>query len=110
LRGFTLIEAMIAITLLTFSLLGVVAMQVYFGSETTDKTLKNCLLDQATSALSYKRATGDNPNTSFTCDNGTVSGSMSMSESTVSAYCKSVTATATAKGKSLSLNTLICNF
>jgi prepilin-type N-terminal cleavage/methylation domain-containing protein len=108
-RGFTLIEAMIALAILSISLLGVVAMMVYFGTDTSDKNLKSCLLDRATSALSQYRANALPVPTSFTCTNRT--GTMTMSHTTFPGpnLCNDVTATASAGGKTIQLSTKVCN-
>jgi Tfp pilus assembly protein PilV len=110
LKGFSLLEAMIGITLLTFSLMGVVAMMVYFGSQTSDKTLKGCLLDGATNALAQYSANALPVSTSFTCENINITIGMSHSTFPSSNDCNNVTATATAEGKSIQLQTKICNF
>ncbi|MCX8021396.1 MAG: hypothetical protein N2745_01315 [Syntrophorhabdaceae bacterium] len=109
-NGFTLIEAMIGITILTFSLMGVVAMMVYFGSQTTDKKLKSCLLDSAASALQQFKGNALPISSSFTCEN--ITGTISVNPTTYpsSNTCTDVTATASALGKSLTLTTKVCNF
>ena len=108
-KGFTIIEALIALAILSISLLGVVAMMVYFATDTTDKNLKSCLLDRATSALSQYRANALPVSTSFTCANR--SGTMTMSQTTFPGTnaCNDVTATATAGGKTIQLSTKVCN-
>jgi len=125
LKGFTLIEAMIAITILTFSLLGVVAMQSYFGTQTSDQSLKNCLLDGATNAMAQYRANSltapfnfTSQPCSFTCDIYTVSITLKESSSSgttitafpVSGDCKDSVTTASSMGKSFSVRSKVCYF
>jgi Tfp pilus assembly protein PilV len=109
-RGFTLIEAMLGITLLSISLLGVVAMMSYFSTQTSDRSLRNCLLEQASNGLSQHRADALPVETSFTC--GNIGGTLSMSHTTFPAAntCDDVTATATAGNKTAILQTKVCNF
>lgn len=109
-KGFTLLESMIGVSLLTLALMGMVAMMVYFGTQTADKTLKNCLLDNASSALTRYKANALPVSTTFTCEN--ITGTISMSSTTFPAVntCSNVTATATAQGKSVQLQTSVCNF
>jgi Tfp pilus assembly protein PilV len=110
--GFSLIEAMIGITLLSISLLGVVGLMAYFGFQTSDKVLRNCLLDNASNALTqYRNDALPINNSNFTCGNN-ISGTVTMSTGTFPAAgnCNDVTATATAGGRSLTLQTKACNF
>lgn len=109
-KGFTLLEAMVGITLLTLSLMGVVALMVYFGSQTSDKTLKGCLLDGATNAIAQYSANALPVGASFTCENISITVSMSHSTFPASNACNDVIATATAQGKSVQLKTKVCNF
>ena len=109
-KGFTFMECLVALAIIGVIMLGVVGTMTYFGSDTADKATKTCLLNQATSALTYRKATGSTPSTSFTCNNRT--GTLSMTTTTVSGstLCTDYTATATMSGKSVSLKTRICNF
>jgi len=121
-KGFTLIEAMLAITILTISLLGVVAMQAYLGSQTTDKAVLNCLLDTASNTLAQYRANADTITSPVLCDEGrisvTVAGSAIPSTTASNIYpaypaqsvCADVTITTSAKGKTFKLSSYVCNF
>jgi len=115
-KGFTLIEAMIAAALLSISLLGVVAMMVYFGTQTTDRTLRDCLLDKATSALMQFRTNNLPISATFTCANKT--GTLTISPTTYppdcnaspSTCCVDAAATAMGGGKTVVMRTRVCNF
>lgn len=109
-KGFTLIEALISASILTISLLGSVAMMVYFGSETSDKTLKNCLLDTAVNALSQYRANVLPISSPVTCDVYSVAVSVNQGSFPTSGSCLAVTATASANGKSTQISSNICNY
>jgi Tfp pilus assembly protein PilV len=107
--GFTLIEALVGGVLLSLSLLGVVALMVYFSTGTADKSLRDCLLDNALNGLAQLRANATVA-TTFTC--GSASGILTLSPNTFPALnaCSDVTATASAGGKTVQMKTKICNF
>lgn len=109
-QGFTIIEAMVGLALLSITLLGVVAMMAYFGSHTSDRFLKNCLLDSAVNALDEYKSNALPVASSFTCRG--MPGSVTLSTGTfpVTDTCSDVTATVSAGGKTLSLQTKVCNF
>lgn len=109
-KGFTLIEALMGMAILTITLLGSVAMMVYFGSETSDKTLKNCLVDTAVNALSQYRANVLPVSSPVTCDVFSVAVTLSQTTFPSANTCSNVTATAVAKGKSVQLSTSVCNY
>jgi Tfp pilus assembly protein PilV len=111
-RGFSLIEAMIGITLLSISLLGVVGMMAYFGFQNSDKMLRNCLLDNASNALTqYRNQALPINNSNFACGNN-VNGTVAMNFTVFPAsnVCNDVTATATGGGRSVMLQSKVCNF
>ncbi len=107
--GFTLIEALVGLVLLSLSLLGVVALMVHFSTGTADKSLRDCLLDNALNGLAQLRA-NTTVSTTFTC--GSASGTLTLNPGTFPGTnsCSDVTATATAGGKTLQITTKICNF
>jgi len=110
-KGFSLIEAMLAISILTISLLGVVAMQVYFGTQTTDNATLNCLLDTATNALTQYRANAGTISSPVLCDEGRISVTVSNPGSyPAQSTCQDVTITTSAKGRTFKLSSKVCNF
>lgn len=110
-KGFTLIEAMLAITILTISLLGVVAMQAYLGSQTTDKAVLNCLLDTASNTLAQYRANAGTISSPVSCDEGRISVTVSNPGSyPAQSTCQDVTITTSASGKTFNLPSKVCNF
>ncbi len=110
--GFTLVEAMVSIAVLTIFLMGVVSMQAYFGTQTSDRELRTCLLENASSALVQRRNGSASTSFSFTCKNS--SGTVSISTQTLSGVnpgaCERVTATATAQSKTATVATSVCDF
>lgn len=107
-KGFTMLEALIAIGIMSIALLGIIASQVYFGSQTADQSLKDCLVGAASTYLSQKTAdvTAD---TTFTCEGG-LSGTLSATTTAASTRCNIITVTSTVSGKSVTLSSKICSF
>jgi prepilin-type N-terminal cleavage/methylation domain-containing protein len=110
--GFTLIECMVSIAILTIFLMGVVSMQAYFGTQTSDRELRTCLLENAASALAQRRNGSTATSFAFTCrhSSGTVTIGASTLAGTNPGSCQAVTATATAQSKSASVTTSVCSF
>lgn len=110
--GFTLIEAMVSIAILSIFLLGVVAMQACFGTRTSERELRTCLLESASSALAQCRNGSTATSFAFTCQktSGTVTIDASPLAGTNPGACQEVTATAAAQGKSASVTTSVCSF
>ena len=110
--GFTLVEVMVSIAILTIFLMGVVAMQTYFGTRTSDRELRTCLLENASSALAQRRNGSTATSFSFTCQKN--SGTVTIGVETLSGAnpgaCQQVVATATAQGKSASVASSVCDF
>ncbi len=107
-KGFTMMEALIAIGIMSIAVLGIIASQVYFGSQTSDQSLKDCLVGAASTYLSQSAA-GVTADTTFTCEGG-FSGTISATSTASSTRCNIVTVTTTASGKSVTLSTKICSF
>jgi prepilin-type N-terminal cleavage/methylation domain-containing protein len=109
-KGFTLIELMIGMLLLSITLLGMVGMMVYFATQTSDNSLRACVLDNALNAMARHKANSLPVPTTFTC--GTKGGTLTMSHTTFPAddACVDVTATASAGGRSVQLKDKVCNF
>lgn len=111
-EGFTLIEAMVGIALLTIFLMGVVAMQAHFGAQTSERELRACLLENASSALAQRRNGSTATSFSFTCKKTT--GSVSIGTETLSGAnpgsCQKITATASAAGRSANVASSVCDF
>jgi prepilin-type N-terminal cleavage/methylation domain-containing protein len=110
-NGFTLIEAMVSIALLTIFLMGVVAVQAYFGTQTNDREMRTCLLDQASNALLQSR-NGITAPTSLVCkgQTGTITMTTAMLAEPNPNSCMTVTAAASAGGKSAKVTSCVCSF
>lgn len=107
-KGFTMMEALIAIGIMSIALLGIIASQVYFGSQTSDQSIKDCLVGASSTYLSQKAA-GLTADTTFTCEGG-LSGTLSATTTAASARCNIITVTSTVSGKSVTLSTKLCSF
>lgn len=115
-KGFSLIESLIAIVIVSIALLGLAHMQALFATQSVDRTLHNCLIDSATGALAQCKTDATTPATiSFICEQG-ITASVTLSVVTGSGRCNpsndcnTVRATATAMGKTYILNTEICRY
>jgi hypothetical protein len=111
---------MVSIAVLTIFLMGVVSMQSYFGTQTSDRELRTCLLENAASALAQRRNGSTSTSFSFTCkkSSGTVTigtnnlplpSSVSPTHENPGA-CLQITATATAQNTSASVASSVCDF
>jgi len=107
-KGFTMMEALIAIGIMTIALLGIIASQVYFGSQTSDQSLKDCLVGAASTYLSQS-VNNLTPDTTFTCPGG-FSGTLASNTYAESSRCNRIEVTATSGGKSVTLSTKKCSF
>ncbi|MBZ0156826.1 MAG: prepilin-type N-terminal cleavage/methylation domain-containing protein [Alphaproteobacteria bacterium] len=110
--GFSVIEALIAVAILSIAVIGLVTTIGTFSSTTVDRTVLNCLVDAASTAL-YKCQAGVDSNPNSTCGGSTISiAGTSGYCAPATGTCTTVTAVATAspQGKTVSLTTQICNF
>lgn len=109
---------MVSIAVLTIFLMGVVSMQTYFGTQTSDRELRTCLLENASSALAQRRNGSTATSFSFTCAKS--SGTVTIATNDRPIYykgewvnpssCTQVTATATAQSKSATVASSVCDF
>lgn len=111
-KGFSLIEALIAIAILAIGIIGTMSLQSSFGKHASDRTLINSLIDSASNALTQCQTNQDTGTSlSYTFENNlvvnvTLDGSCNVSAD----ECVQRTATASAKGKTFKLSTYICKF
>jgi prepilin-type N-terminal cleavage/methylation domain-containing protein len=109
-KGFSLIEALIAIAILAIAITGLVAMQGKFAEQSADRVLLNSLIDAASSALTHCQNVQTTPPSSYTYENNLIvsvrlNGNCYPADNT----CNEVTATASAKNKSFQIKTIVCN-
>ncbi len=107
-RGFTLIEALIAIVLAFFIVIGVANVVGFFPSSTADRLEMSCLVEGAVSGVEACRA-GQVIN-SIQCGGFTVNIDVNGSCAPSAGSCNEVTVTATLNGRSFSLKDTVCNF
>lgn len=105
-----MIEVVISIFILVIGLLAVMTLQSRFATTTSDRAIRNALVDAAASALQHCENAKSNPPASYTYGGITVNISIGGSCSPSENSCNNVTANATAQGKSFSLTTKVCNF
>lgn len=114
-QGFTLIEAMVAISILAVGILGTVTLQGEFAKHTTQREVLNCSVDAASSAMHLCRQ-GLPIDPIHQCDNFTTA-SLVISQGTCTPdenQCSTVNIIATATGRNVTqefhLTSLVCNF
>lgn len=110
--GFTLIEAVISLALLSIAIVGFIMMQSKFAMQTADRTLLNALGDAASSALTQCQTISSTPGVLNYAFNKNLAVTVALSGSCAASAgnCNVVTATASAGGKSTKLTTQVCNF
>jgi len=107
-KGFTLIEALIAI-LITAILAGIIAgFFTSFAFKTSDKITFSCLVEGASSGISACK--GGNIINSINCGGNTVHIEINGNCNPDPETCSEITATAKMKGLSFSLTDKVCNF
>lgn len=110
-KGFSLIEALIAIAILFVAIGGLVFTQGTFARQTIDRTLLNSLLDAASNALTQCSAIPTTPSTlSFTYEDSLVVNVSLSDQCNPANTCNTITATASAQGKSIKLTTQVCGY
>ena len=107
-KGFTLIEALIAVLLAFIIAIGVASLIGFFQSHLIDRTKMSCLIEGANSGLEACRA--GQVISSITCGSLTVGITIQGSCSPPSNTCNDITATASLNGNTFSLTDAVCNF
>lgn len=106
-RGFTLVEGLVAVMLTFIVSIGVAGLLTFFGLYNRENILHTCLLQGASSGIEACR--GRHAISNLQCGNYSVS--ISVSGCTPGANrCNNVTATASAGGRSFTLTDVVCNF
>lgn len=113
-KGFSLIEALIAIAILAIAIGGLISLQTSFAKGTVDRTVINSLIDAASSALTQCQA-DENTASSLSYkyedeDKLIVNVYLDKSCNVPKDECSLITATSSAKGKTFKLSTYVCNF
>lgn len=106
-RGFTLVEALVAVMVSFLIAVGIAGMITSFGLFTRDNVLYTCLLNAASSAI--EACKGGQAISQVNCGSYTVSVGLSGNCMPAQGQCSQVSATATARNKSTSLTDMICN-
>lgn len=118
-RGFTLVETVIAIALVTVIGLVCAGMISFFARLTRDDTVNTCLLQAASSGIEAARANSTTNSITLPCGGYTINATIAYSGTlpnpapamgSGSSACVQVTATATIGSKTRVMRDLICNF
>lgn len=108
-RGFTLVEALIALIISFLIIIGIAGLLTSFGLFTKDRALYTCLLEAASSGIEACRA-GVSIN-SINCGGYTVNiRSIAGSCNPARGQCSDVTVTASYAGHSSTLTDTVCNW
>jgi prepilin-type N-terminal cleavage/methylation domain-containing protein len=107
-KGFTLIEALIAI-LIAAILAGIIAGAItIFASKTSDRIVLSCLIEGASSGIAACK--GGYKIDRINCGGYEVEVTINGNCNPSSGKCENATATAKLKGMSFSLSDKVCNF
>jgi Tfp pilus assembly protein PilV len=107
-KGVSLIESLISLVIIFFVVIGIMNMITYFGLDTRNRVMMECLISSVESAAAQCRAM-QTPANQITCQgytvNITVNGSCSPAQNT----CNDVTIQGSVKNRTFNLNTIVCN-
>ncbi len=110
-KGFSLIEALIAMVILTIGIVSVLSMQATFATGTVDRSVMHALIDSASSALTRCQIDNATPSSlTYTHEGITTTVTLTGSCNPAADSCNPVSATASAKGKTFTISTMVCNF
>ncbi|MEJ5339480.1 MAG: hypothetical protein WHS43_07485 [Aquificaceae bacterium] len=107
-RGFTLVEGLVAVLITFIVAVGIAGLLTFFGIYNRQNILQTCLVQAASSAIEACR--GGNAVGNIQCNRFNVSISVSGSCNPRINSCSTVTATASAEGRSFSLTDIVCRF
>jgi len=113
-KGFTLIEALIAILITAILAVIIAGLLTSFAFKTSDRVILSCLVEGASSGISACK--GGNIINSINCGGYTVQGGNPVQIEIngncppAPGTCSEITATAEVKGLSFSLTDKVCNF
>ncbi|TAN45124.1 MAG: prepilin-type N-terminal cleavage/methylation domain-containing protein [Nitrospirae bacterium] len=109
-KGFTLLEAIMAVAILAIALVGLITTQAQFSTQTADRTAMNCIVDAAVSAAAECQSSITPTNKSCAeRGNATITITASNSCSPASGACNDVTITASGLNRSFVMTTRVCN-
>ena len=107
-KGFTLIEALIAILITTLIVISIAGLITVFGAKTTNRILLTCLVEGATSGI--EACKGGEVIDQITCGGYTVSLNISGNCQPSPGTCSDITVTASVDENTFSLTDKVCNF
>lgn len=107
-KGFSLIEALIAIAITFFIATSIAGMLTMFGVHSKRGIDMTCLVNAAASAIEACR--GGQTISTYNCGGLNITVSLSGSCTPAANQCNQVTATASYRGRQFSLTDFVCNF
>ncbi|MCS7149993.1 MAG: prepilin-type N-terminal cleavage/methylation domain-containing protein [Caldimicrobium sp.] len=108
-KGFTIIEVLVAILITAIAIVGYAMLLTSFGIFNRDKALLSCLTQGASSAMEVCRDRR-NPLANFSCRGFNINISVRGSCQPATNQCNSVTVTAQHGNKRYDLTDMVCNF
>ncbi len=118
-RGFSMMEAVIAVALVVILSLSCAGMVSFFAKYTRQDTINSCLLHAASSGIEAKRADVSVQSLSVSCGGYTAKVTVTSSGELPSeppamgegiSACAQIVSTATIESKTKTLNDMICHF
>lgn len=107
-RGFTLVEGLVAVLITFIVATGIAALLTFFGIYNRQNILQTCLVQAASSAIEACR--GGSTLGNIQCNRYSIAVNVMGSCNPRINSCSPVTATASAEGRSFSLTDIVCRF
>lgn len=106
-KGFSLVEGLIAVLMTFFIAVGIAGLLTYFGIYARRNVDLTCLINAASSAIEACR--GGTTQTQFICGGRTITVGISCPTNLGNNQCQTVTTTASDGNRSFSLSDVVCN-
>ncbi len=108
-KGFSIVESLISLVIIFFVVIGIMNMITYFGLDTRNRVMMECLISSVESAASQCKSL-QTPNTPINCQGyrvniAVVNGSCNPNPNT----CNDVTIEGNVNNRTFRLNTIVCN-
>jgi Tfp pilus assembly protein PilV len=107
-KGFSIVESLISLVIIFFVVIGIMNMITYFGLDTRNRVMMECLISSVESAASQCRSLQRPPN-SITCQGYTISISVNGSCNPNPNTCNDLTIQGSVNSRTFRLNTIVCN-
>lgn len=107
-KGFSIIESLISLVIIFFVVIGIMNMITYFGLDTKNRVMMECLISSVESAASQCKAM-QTPAASVSCQGYTINISTNGSCTPAENTCNDVTIQGSVNNRTFKLNTIVCN-